>query len=1763
MKPLCAAPSVTPLRAIVASIVRADLLGGRPGVTLALGMTLALAACTGPAPEVTARRSAVVGGACTTAADCGDANQLCVTSTCVCADGYFGNAGAASCTRCDSSCATCSGPTADDCTSCGVGAQLAAAVGDACTSNADCALLSTPNSNGGVCTSGQCALGACQAGYYASGNSCVACAAVTGCTSGVTCTSANDSQCTSCASGSYLVDGTADSCATCSVCAAGTYQVTDCTATADRVCAACTTVTGCTSGVTCTTAGDSQCTSCASGSYLIDGAPDSCASCASACAPGTYESTVCAGTSDRACTACTAITSCASAVTCTSAGTSRCTTCAAGTYLVPGGSGAPDSCAACNCPSDGCHPGTCNAAGVCDLAANGTSCNDSNLCTTGDACTGGVCAGVAVVCPSDDCHPGICNAATGSCNVSPDGTACTADGNPCTADRCSAGACSHPAGNPGTQCSGPACSAGVATLAATCDGVTTTCPTPATQICTPGLCNGAACGSGCATDGNCAANAFCNGGTCATKLGDRQACTADTQCQSGHCLDGACNVGARLVLMSSTSPVPPRGSTTFTTTGGSGTGLNFAVTTNRSGSSIDAGGHYTAGQNDSVTDVVTVTDSFGNSATASIVVGPGVDLLPHAPQVAPRGALSFAASGGSGQSFVYSLRTNASGATLNASTGAYRAGAMTRVTDVVAATDALGNVAVSNVTVGDGVTVSPQSPAVPPRGSLTLTASGGSGTGFVFTLTTNGSGGALDMTTGAYVAGATPRTTDLVTVTDSLGNVATTSISVGGGVSVQPSSLAIPPRGSTTFVASGGSGSAFTFTLLTNASGGSVNPVTGAYVAGATGSVTDVLKVSDALGSNTTVNITVSAGLTMTPSALSVAPLGQGAFSVSGGAGSGYRFALSAAPSGGQVDALTGAYVAGAVGGVVDVVTATDLLGNRISANVTVTASLAAVVPALTVPPRGAAMVAVAGGAPPYAFALTTNGSLGAVDPLTGGYTAGVTPDTTDVVTISDQNGATTSAVVTVGDGVSIAPASPVVAPRQTIPFGASGGSGSGYVFALTTNASGGAIIAATGAYTAGATGGVADVVTVTDSLGNTDNVTVSVGGTLVLNASATTVPPRGSLAITASGGSGTGYVFALTGNASGGTIQSDTGDYRAGFTGDVTDVVTVTDSLGNTATASIPVGHGLRVTVAVTSVAPGESFPLVVSGGSGSGYQFALTSNQSMGTISGAGVYQAGATGDVTDVVTVTDTLGNLVTVSISVGSGLSLTASAATVPPRGTALFTPVGGSGGGFTFVLRSNGSGGSVNATTGAYIAGDVPNSMDVIEVTDAFGNRASASITVGAGLTVTPAAPAVAPLGSLVFAAAGGSGSGYRFAFLTNASGGTLGATTGAYTAGATTDVVDVLTVTDSLGNALTIDVAVGDALTVNPPAPAVAPRGHVQLVAAGGSRAGYAFTLTTNASGGAVDVTTGAYTAGTAGDVVDVVTVTDSLGNSARASIAVGDPLQVSPASIDVAPLGAVTFSTAGGSGSGYVFSLSANGSAGQIDARTGAYLAGTVGGSTDVVSVIDSLGNSATATIHVGAALHIAAPAGPTPPRGTLALVVSGGAGGLTFSVSTNRSGASINPGTGLYTAGSIGNVADVVTAHDDNGASATLTIPIGPGLQITPVPGGALTGTPLTLTAMGGSGAGYTWILVSAGSGGTIQAATGAYTPGAHAGTDSIKVSDSLGNSATIEIPVTAPAKHGGGGCSYVGSAAGTGLVPASLMLALSLLRRRRRKA
>ena len=100
---------------------------------------------------------------------------------------------------------------------------------------------------------------------------------------------------------------------------------------------------------------------------------------------------------------------------------------------------------ACLPPADVCHvQGTCNPTTgqyVYPNAPNDTSCDDGNLCTTGDTCQSGVCTGMPVVCPppTNECQTDTCNPATGSCNKL-NGTPCSG-GNICCNGTCWDGCC--------------------------------------------------------------------------------------------------------------------------------------------------------------------------------------------------------------------------------------------------------------------------------------------------------------------------------------------------------------------------------------------------------------------------------------------------------------------------------------------------------------------------------------------------------------------------------------------------------------------------------------------------------------------------------------------------------------------------------------------------------------------------------------------------------------------------------------------------------------------------------------------------------------------------------------------------------------------------------------------------------------------------------------------------------------------------------------------------------------------------------------------------------------------------------------------------------------------------------------------------------------------------------------------------------------------------------------------------------------------------
>ncbi|MEW6269255.1 MAG: hypothetical protein AB1689_08170, partial [Thermodesulfobacteriota bacterium] len=119
---------------------------------------------------------------------------------------------------------------------------------------------------------------------------------------------------------------------------------------------------------------------------------------------------------------------------------------------------------------------TCDVANGCSAPpkADGDSCDDGLYCNGADTCLAGTCS----VHTGDPCAGGlecanVCDEGGDTCNVAA-GTACSDDGEICSADVCDgSGACTHPAGNAGTECRAPgdACEA-----PAVCDGVSTVCP---------------------------------------------------------------------------------------------------------------------------------------------------------------------------------------------------------------------------------------------------------------------------------------------------------------------------------------------------------------------------------------------------------------------------------------------------------------------------------------------------------------------------------------------------------------------------------------------------------------------------------------------------------------------------------------------------------------------------------------------------------------------------------------------------------------------------------------------------------------------------------------------------------------------------------------------------------------------------------------------------------------------------------------------------------------------------------------------------------------------------------------------------------------------------------------------------------------------------------------------------------------------------------------------------------------------------------------
>lgn len=588
------------------------------------------------------------------------------------------------------------------------------------------------------------------------------------------------------------------------------------------------------------------------------------------------------------------------------------------------------------------------------------------------------------------------------------------------------------------------------------------------------------------------------------------------------------------------------------------------------------------------------------------------------------------------------------------------------------------------------------------------------------------------------------------------------------------------------------------------------------------------------------------------------------------------------------------------------------------------------------------------------------------------------------------------------------------------------------------------------------------------------------------------------------------------------------------------------------TATVSLTVPAAPSITTtSLTSGTVGSSYTATLAGSGGiSPYTWSLASGTlpsglslaaSTGVVSGTPVASAAGTTNLTFKLTdsgaataLTATKSLALVIAAAPAITFSTTSLAgATFNTAYTASVTATGGAGT-LTYSLVS----GSLPAGLSLSAAGAISGTPTaggsfsfMVKAADAYGDSATQgySLTVTyPTLTLSPSTTALtATFGkaySQSFTASGGSGSGYSFSLSAGASalsaaglsfsGGTLSGTptaTGAFPF--TVQVTDSASNTASLSYTLTISYAT---LTITPtslPSAVISSSYSQTLTAAGGSGAGYTWSVTTGLSnltalglsfsGGVISGTPTA-----TGSASFTVQVRDSASNTATQSytLTVNASLSITSSTLPAAAVGSTystTLAASGGTGS-YTWSVASGSSAPSgLTLSASGVLSGTpttASGSsatTFVVQVTDGASHTATATLSITINAALSITTSTTLPNGyagtvySQTLAASGGTGtGYTWSVtsgSSNLSALNITlSSAGVLTGTPSGTGSATFTAQvkdsANNTATQSFTLTVLAGLSL-PAPnpsslGGATVYQSYTgsISASGGASP-YTW--------------------------------------------------------------------------------------
>ena len=198
-----------------------------------------------------------------------------------------------------------------------------------------------------------------------------------------------------------------------------------------------------------------------------------------------------------------------------------------------------------------CTDDACDSVLGCVISDNTDNCDDSNFCTNGDICYGGLCqAGPPLVCNDNNvCTTDSCDPRFG-CDFVNNTNLCD-DGNPCTVEEMCAGGTCQP-GVPVACDDGNVCTTDTCDPIAGCVYTNNTSPCNDGNGCTTGdVCNGGTCQPGaplvCVAIDECHVAGICNPltGLCSnpnaqngTACNDGNVCTQGDFCEEGTCFGG-------------------------------------------------------------------------------------------------------------------------------------------------------------------------------------------------------------------------------------------------------------------------------------------------------------------------------------------------------------------------------------------------------------------------------------------------------------------------------------------------------------------------------------------------------------------------------------------------------------------------------------------------------------------------------------------------------------------------------------------------------------------------------------------------------------------------------------------------------------------------------------------------------------------------------------------------------------------------------------------------------------------------------------------------------------------------------------------------------------------------------------------------------------------------------------------------------------------------------------------------------------------------